>query len=219
MAFLASTAAPRQREAAAASRGDLRAAVAAPPPRATARTRSNPGAELLVMPSVLLTARDYLSARSPRKPLRLLSYTRAGFLETATTGAAATGPKGATTTTTRRTRRKVGPTPDQPPRRSHPAVDVSGPTAERAGRLSGLWRSAGRWRSAVGPSRARRRRLYRKRWARSRGRPAARATTPGSPSPAFLDNSRRLLSHSCASIYHDRRPSRPRRANFCEMSS
>ena len=150
---------PRQREAAAASRGDLRAAVAAPPPRATARTRSNPGAELLVMPSVLLTARDYLSARSPRKPLRLLSYTRAGFLETATTGAAATGPRGAMTTTTRRTRkrrtrRKIGPTPDQQPRRSHPAVDVSGPTAERAGRLSGLWRSAGRWRSAVGPSRA-----------------------------------------------------------------
>ena len=166
------------------------------------------------MPSVLLTARDYL--RSPRKPLRLLSYTRAGFLETATTGAAATGPRGATTTTTTRTRRKVGPTPDQQPRRSHPAVDVSGPTAERAGRLSGLWRSAGRWRSAVGPSRARRPRLYRKRWAPSRGRPAARATTPGSPSPAFLDNSRRLLSHSCASIYQkrrggpDRRPSRPR---------
>ena len=117
------------------------------------------------------------------------------------------------TTTTRRTRkrrtrRKIGPTPDQQPRRSHPAVDVSGPTAERAGRLSGLWRSAGRWRSAVGPSRARRRRLYRKRWARSRGRPAARATTPGSPSPAFLDNSRRLLSHSCASIYQKRRGAR-----------
>ena len=66
----------------------------------------------------------------------LLSYTRAGFLETATTGAAATGPRGAMTTRTRkrRTRRKVGPTPDQQPRRSHPAVDVSG-TAERAGRF------------------------------------------------------------------------------------
>jgi len=48
----------------------------------------------------------------------LLSYTRAGFLETATTGAAATGPRVAMTTTTtrtrkRRTRRKIGPTPDQ----------------------------------------------------------------------------------------------------------
>ena len=110
-----------------------------------------------------------------------------------------------TTTTTRtrkrRTRRKIGPTPDQQPRRSHPAVDVSRP--DRGTRRTPVrpvaFRRAVAFRGrAFG---ARRRRLYRKRWAPSRGRPAARATTPGSPSPAFLDNSRRLLSHSCASIY------------------
>ena len=194
--------------AAAAVRAPRKGSRGCPSTRPTSQGRRPNAADrhACLDPSVLQTARDYLSAGALEGAALgdatglLLSYTRAGFLETATTGAAATGPRGAMTTTTRRTRkrrtrRKVGPTPDQQPRRSHPAVDVSGPTAERAGRLSGLWRSAGRWRSAVGPSRARRRRLYRKRWARSRGRPAARATTPGSPSPASLDNSRRRPVH------------------------
>ena len=112
--------------AAAAVRAPRKGSRGCPSTRPTSQGRRPNAADrhACLDPSVLQTARDYLSAGALEGAALgddtglLLSYTRAGFLETATTGVAATGPRVAMTTTTtrtrkRRTRRKIGPTPDQ----------------------------------------------------------------------------------------------------------
>ena len=98
--------------AAAAVRAPRKGSRGCPSTRPTSQGRRPNAADrhACLDPSVLQTARDYLSAGTLEGAALgddtglLLSYTRAGFLETATTGAAATGPRVAMTTTTTRTR-------------------------------------------------------------------------------------------------------------------